>query len=102
MTSLRISLGYELEVRGRSRDVERQAFENVVDQVVLGDRLGFEAAWFVEHHFTRGFSHSSAPPTWSWPPSRSAPSASGSGSEWCCCRSSPPSARPSASPRWTC
>ncbi|MER5620494.1 LLM class flavin-dependent oxidoreductase [Streptosporangium sp. NPDC002544] len=61
MTSLRISLGYELEVRGRSREVEQQTFRNVIDQVVLGDRLGFDTAWFVEHHFTRGFSHSSAP-----------------------------------------
>lgn len=61
MTSLRISLGYELEVRGRSREVERRAFENVMDQVVLADELGFDTAWFVEHHFTRGFSHSSAP-----------------------------------------
>ncbi|MFG1873816.1 LLM class flavin-dependent oxidoreductase [Sphaerisporangium sp. NPDC049003] len=61
MTSLRISLGYELEVRGRTREVERRTFENVIDQVVLGDRLGYDTAWFVEHHFTRGFSHSSAP-----------------------------------------
>ncbi|MFE3449315.1 LLM class flavin-dependent oxidoreductase [Nonomuraea sp. NPDC059194] len=58
---MRISLGYELEVRGRTREVERQAFQNVIDQVALGDRLGFDTAWFVEHHFTRGFSHSSAP-----------------------------------------
>ncbi|GAA4626201.1 LLM class flavin-dependent oxidoreductase [Actinoallomurus vinaceus] len=59
--SLRVSVGYELEVRGRTREVERRAFENVVDQVVLADRLGYDTAWFVEHHFTRGFSHSSAP-----------------------------------------
>ncbi|NUT41317.1 MAG: LLM class flavin-dependent oxidoreductase [Thermoactinospora sp.] len=58
---MRISLGYELEVRGRTREVEQQAFRNVMDQVVLGDRLGYDTAWFVEHHFTRGFSHSSAP-----------------------------------------
>ncbi|GLZ04424.1 hypothetical protein Acsp03_18900 [Actinomadura sp. NBRC 104412] len=61
MTSLRVSLGYELEVRGRSREIERRAFENVMNQVVLADQLGFDTAWFVEHHFTRGFSHSSAP-----------------------------------------
>ena len=61
MTALRISLGYELEVRGRTREVEQRAFQNVIDQVVLGDRLGYDTAWFVEHHFTRGFSHSSAP-----------------------------------------
>jgi alkanesulfonate monooxygenase SsuD/methylene tetrahydromethanopterin reductase-like flavin-dependent oxidoreductase (luciferase family) len=61
MTSLRVSLGYELEVRGRSREIERRSFENVMDQVVLADELGYDTAWFVEHHFTRGFSHSSAP-----------------------------------------
>ncbi|MCG5211737.1 LLM class flavin-dependent oxidoreductase [Streptosporangium sp. KLBMP 9127] len=61
MTSLRISLGYELEVRGRTREVEQRTFRDVIDQVVLGDRLGIDTAWFVEHHFTRGFSHSSAP-----------------------------------------
>lgn len=58
---MRISLGYELEVRGRTREVEQQAFQNVINQVVLGDQIGFDTAWFVEHHFTRGFSHSSAP-----------------------------------------
>ncbi|MFI6601244.1 LLM class flavin-dependent oxidoreductase [Nonomuraea sp. NPDC050536] len=58
---MRVSLGYELEVRGRTREVEQRAFQNVIDQVVLGDELGFDTAWFVEHHFTRGFSHSSAP-----------------------------------------
>ncbi|MCO5987629.1 LLM class flavin-dependent oxidoreductase [Actinoallomurus spadix] len=61
MMSLRVSVGYELEVRGRTRDVEQRAFQNVIDQVVLADRLGYDTAWFVEHHFTRGFSHSSAP-----------------------------------------
>jgi alkanesulfonate monooxygenase SsuD/methylene tetrahydromethanopterin reductase-like flavin-dependent oxidoreductase (luciferase family) len=58
---MRISLGYELEVRGRTREIERRTFHNVIDQVVLGDELGYDTAWFVEHHFTRGFSHSSAP-----------------------------------------
>jgi alkanesulfonate monooxygenase SsuD/methylene tetrahydromethanopterin reductase-like flavin-dependent oxidoreductase (luciferase family) len=59
--SLRVSVGYELEVRGRTREVERRAFENVMAQVVLADQLGYDTAWFVEHHFTRGFSHCSAP-----------------------------------------
>ncbi|MFW5416868.1 LLM class flavin-dependent oxidoreductase [Nocardiopsis sp. CNT-189] len=61
MPSLRVSLGYEVEVRGRTREVERRAFDNVLAQAELADELGYEAAWFVEHHFTRGFSHSSAP-----------------------------------------
>src|SRR3954449_7334737 len=61
MGSLRVSMGYELEVRGRSRKVEQRAFESLIEQAVLADRLGYEAIWMVEHHFTRGFSHSSAP-----------------------------------------
>ena len=61
MSALRVSVGYELEVRGRTREVERRSFENVMNQVVLADELGYDTAWFVEHHFTRGFSHSSAP-----------------------------------------
>jgi len=61
MTHPRISLGYELEVRGRTREIEKRAFDNVLAQVELADQLGYDTAWFVEHHFTRGFSHSSAP-----------------------------------------
>ena len=61
MGSLRVSMGYELEVRGRSRKVEQRAFESLIEQAVLADKLGYEAIWMVEHHFTRGFSHSSAP-----------------------------------------
>lgn len=58
---LRFGMLHELEVRGRSQDAEVAMFGNVLDQVRLADELGFESAWFVEHHFTRGFSHSSAP-----------------------------------------
>ena len=61
MAKLRAGLGYELEVRGRSKDVEQQAFHNLIDQVKLADGLGYSTVWMVEHHFTRGFSHSSAP-----------------------------------------
>lgn len=61
MSTLRVGLGYELEVRGRSKAVEQQAFHNLIEQVVLADELGYSTVWMVEHHFTRGFSHSSAP-----------------------------------------
>ncbi|MEU1520987.1 LLM class flavin-dependent oxidoreductase [Nocardia rhamnosiphila] len=61
MAKLRAGLGYELEVRGRTKEVEQRAFENLIEQVTLADGLGYNTAWMVEHHFTRGFSHSSAP-----------------------------------------
>src|SRR3954467_9384024 len=52
---------YELEVRGRTREIEQRQFENVLAQISTADDLGYGSVWFVEHHFTRGFSHSSAP-----------------------------------------
>lgn len=61
MTKRNFGIFFELEVRGRSAQQEQQAFHNVLEQIDLADRLGYDAAWFVEHHFTRGFSHSSAP-----------------------------------------
>ena len=56
---LRLGMLYEIEVRGRSQDKEREAFRDVIEQVKLGEALGYDSAWFVEHHFTRGFSHCS-------------------------------------------
>src|SRR5437868_14578172 len=40
---------------------ELQLFEEALDQVELADRLGFDHAWEVEHHFLEEYSHSSAP-----------------------------------------
>ena len=59
--SLKFGIFHELEVRGRTQEVERGTFAKVLEQVCLAEELGFESSWFVEHHFTRGFSHSSAP-----------------------------------------
>lgn len=52
---------YELSVRGRTQQVEQDVLVNCLNQIELADRIGFESVWFVEHHFVRGFSHSSAP-----------------------------------------
>jgi alkanesulfonate monooxygenase SsuD/methylene tetrahydromethanopterin reductase-like flavin-dependent oxidoreductase (luciferase family) len=56
-----VGLFYELEVRGRTRAVEQKAFDCAVAQAVLAEQLGYGSIWCVEHHFTRGFSHASAP-----------------------------------------
>jgi alkanesulfonate monooxygenase SsuD/methylene tetrahydromethanopterin reductase-like flavin-dependent oxidoreductase (luciferase family) len=58
---MRFGMFHEIEVRGRTAEIEQQTFRNVVKQVIRADELGYESAWFVEHHFTKGFSHSSAP-----------------------------------------
>ncbi len=40
---------------------EARLFHEALEQVVLADRLGFDYAWEVEHHFLDEYSHSSAP-----------------------------------------
>ena len=40
---------------------EHTHFINALDQVELADRLGYDYAWQVEHHFTEEYSHASAP-----------------------------------------
>ena len=35
--------------------------QNALDQIELADKLGFDYAWEVEHHFLEEYSHSSAP-----------------------------------------
>ncbi len=40
---------------------ELKLFQDALDQVELADKLGFDYAWEVEHHFLEEYSHSSAP-----------------------------------------
>jgi alkanesulfonate monooxygenase SsuD/methylene tetrahydromethanopterin reductase-like flavin-dependent oxidoreductase (luciferase family) len=40
---------------------ERQLYQNALSQVELADKLGYDYAWEVEHHFLEEYSHSSQP-----------------------------------------
>src|ERR1700723_3261215 len=40
---------------------EYELFQNSLSQVELGDKLGYDYMWEVEHHFLEEYSHSSAP-----------------------------------------
>ena len=40
---------------------EHQLMKNGLDQIELADKLGYDYAWEVEHHFLEEYSHSSAP-----------------------------------------
>ena len=40
---------------------EHTHFQNALEQVSLADKLGYDYAWQVEHHFTEEYSHGSAP-----------------------------------------
>ena len=39
------------------RMAERTIYKDNIEQIVLADRLGFEAVWLVEHHFRENRSH---------------------------------------------
>lgn len=43
------------------REGEQARFRSAIEQVKLADKMGFRTAWFPEHHFREGRSHSSAP-----------------------------------------
>jgi hypothetical protein len=91
---------YELEVRGREPGTEARQFLNVLDQVEAADALGYDSTWFADHHFTRGFSHCSAPETILAALSQRTKQIR-LGHAWCCFPSSTRSASPPASRRWT-
>jgi alkanesulfonate monooxygenase SsuD/methylene tetrahydromethanopterin reductase-like flavin-dependent oxidoreductase (luciferase family) len=59
---LRFGVFYELQLpKPWNEGDEHRLFQEALDQVVLADRLGFDYAWEVEHHFLDEYSHSSAP-----------------------------------------
>jgi len=59
---MKFALFYEIPVaRPWSRDSELNAYHNTLEQVILGDKVGFHAVWTVEHHFLEEFSHCSNP-----------------------------------------
>ena len=59
---MRFGVFYELQLPKPWNDGdEHRLFQEALEQVVLADRLGFDYAWEVEHHFLDEYSHSSAP-----------------------------------------
>ena len=59
---MRFGVFYELQLpRPWNEGDEHRLFSEALEQIVLADRLGFDFAWEVEHHFLDEYSHSSAP-----------------------------------------
>jgi alkanesulfonate monooxygenase SsuD/methylene tetrahydromethanopterin reductase-like flavin-dependent oxidoreductase (luciferase family) len=59
---MKFGIFYELQIpRPWEAHSEHQLLNNALDQVELADRLGYDFAWEVEHHFLEEYSHSSAP-----------------------------------------
>ncbi|MGO9058585.1 MAG: LLM class flavin-dependent oxidoreductase [Candidatus Binataceae bacterium] len=59
---MRFGLLYEMEMPRPWNDrSEYNIYWQALEQIELGDRLGFDFVWEVEHHFLEEYSHSSAP-----------------------------------------
>ena len=59
---MRFGVFYEHQLpRPWNEGDEARLFHQALEQVVLADRLGYDYAWEVEHHFLEEYSHSSAP-----------------------------------------
>ena len=59
---MKFGIFYELQMpRPWTADGELALYQNALDQVELADKLGYDFAWEVEHHFLEEYSHSPAP-----------------------------------------
>src|SRR5436190_9669779 len=59
---MRFGVFYELQMPKPWDDrSEQRIVQEALEQVALADRLGFDYAWCVEHHFLEEYSHCSAP-----------------------------------------
>ncbi|HEX9819758.1 MAG TPA: LLM class flavin-dependent oxidoreductase [Methylomirabilota bacterium] len=59
---MKVGIFYELQLpRPWSERSEYRLLQDALGQIELADRLGFDYAWCVEHHFLEEYSHCSAP-----------------------------------------
>ena len=59
---MKFGIFYELQLpRPWGERSEYQLLQDALGQIELADRLGFDYAWCVEHHFLEEYSHCSAP-----------------------------------------
>ncbi|MBO6685484.1 MAG: LLM class flavin-dependent oxidoreductase, partial [Parvibaculum sp.] len=59
---MKFGVFYELQLpKPWKEGDEHRLFHEALEQIVLADRLGFDHAWEVEHHFLDEYSHSSSP-----------------------------------------
>ena len=60
---MRFSLIFEAQTVDASPRGERQVFDELVEQAVLAEQLGFDVVWCVEHTSLTHYAHMSAPET---------------------------------------
>ena len=59
---MKFGIFYELQLpRPWEKDSEHKLYQDALTQVELADRVGYDYAWMVEHHFLEEYSHCPAP-----------------------------------------
>ena len=60
---MKFSIIYEAQMVDTSRENEARVFQEIVDQCMLAEEVGFDCIWSVEHHCLKQYAHLSAPET---------------------------------------
>ena len=60
---MKFSLIYEAQTTDASRAGDRKVFDDIVEQAVLAEQMGFDVIWCVEHTALSNYAHMSAPET---------------------------------------
>lgn len=60
---MKFSLIYEAQITDTSRESENRIFNEIVEQVLLAEKLNFDTIWAVEHHALTQYAHMSASET---------------------------------------
>lgn len=59
---MKFGMMYEIQIpEPHYPGIEKERYDQILAQVELGDQVGFDYFWTVEHHFLKEFSHCSAP-----------------------------------------
>jgi alkanesulfonate monooxygenase SsuD/methylene tetrahydromethanopterin reductase-like flavin-dependent oxidoreductase (luciferase family) len=58
---MKFSIIYEAQMVDTSRANEAQVFQDMVEQCLLAEEMGFDCIWSVEHHCLTQYAHLSAP-----------------------------------------
>ena len=99
---MKFGIFYELQLpRPWQPGDEQKLYQNALAQLELADKLGYDYAWEVEHHFLEEYSHSPAPEVFLAPPAsgrRTSVSATAS----CQLTTNHPAGSPNGSRRSTC
>ena len=58
---MQFSMIFEVQLAEPTPESERRVYHETVEQAVLGEAVGFDRVWAVEHHNLRYYAHCTAP-----------------------------------------